>query len=285
MATSIQSVTESATSGNAPASAETGTVADAGIPPCRIETDSPQCYLNRELTWLEFNRRVLHMAEDEHTPLLERVKFLAIVSSNIDEFFMKRIGGLKQQIAAGIRTQTIDGRTPQEQVVECQAVVRDIHRRQKIVLEHLRELLKQHDIRFVPYTGLRAEEQASLREHFSANIFPLLTPLAMDPGHPFPFISNLALNLLVTVRYPGGSATHLARVKVPISGDVAPRFIRVGQGNTFVMLEDVITANMDMLFPGMEIVSCELFRVTRNAVVEVDEEEADDLLNDRVGTA
>lgn len=248
------------------------------IPPCRIETDSPQCFLNRELTWLEFNRRVLAMAEDEGTPLLERVKFLAIVSSNIDEFFMKRIGGLKQQIAAGIRTPTVDGRTPYEQVVECQAVVRDMHKRQKVVFDRLLELLRVRDIRIVPYAGLRPEEQATLREHFSANIFPLLTPLAMDPGHPFPFISNLALNLLVTVRYPGGSATHLARVKVPISGDVAPRFIRVGEGYSFVTLEDVITANMDMLFPGMEIVSCELFRVTRNAVVEVDEEEADDLL-------
>ena len=208
MATPIHSVPTPAADGDAP------TARGAGTPECRIETDSPQCYLNRELTWLEFNRRVLHMAEDENTPLLERVKFLAIVSSNIDEFFMKRIGGLKQQIAAGIRTPTVDGRTPQEQVVECQAVVRDIHKRQKIVLERLRELLRQHDIRIVPYDDLRAEEQASLREHFSANIFPLLTPLAMDPGHPFPFISNLALNLLVTVRYPGGSATHIARVKV-----------------------------------------------------------------------
>jgi len=272
MATPIHSVPQPPASGNEPAA--TG----AGTPECRIELDSPQCYLNRELTWLEFNRRVLHMAEDDTTPLLERVKYLAIVSSNIDEFFMKRIGGLKQQIAAGIRTATVDGRTPHEQVVECQAVVRDIHRRQKIVLERLRELLRQHDIRVVQYKDLRAEAQASLREHFSANIFPLLTPLAMDPGHPFPFISNLALNLLVTVRYPGGSATHIARVKVPISGDVAPRFIRTGEGYTFVTLDDVITANMDMLFPGMEIVTCELFRVTRNAVVEVDEEEADDLL-------
>lgn len=274
MVTSINpaAATESAANQSQP------TTAAHDIPPCRIETDSPQCFLNRELTWLEFNRRVLAMAEDESTPLLERVKFLAIVSSNIDEFFMKRIGGLKQQIAAGIRTPTVDGRTPVDQVVECQAVVRDLHKRQKVVFDRLLDLLQARDIRIVAYAGLRAEEQAALREHFSANIFPLLTPLAMDPGHPFPFISNLALNLLVTVRYPGGSATHLARVKVPISGDVAPRFIKVGEGYSFVTLEDVITANMDMLFPGMEIVSCELFRVTRNAVVEVDEEEADDLL-------
>jgi len=276
MATTIHSVPSPATPESAPPAA--GNAPDSQTPECRIELDSPRCYLNRELTWLEFNRRVLHMAEDEQTPLLERVKYLAIVSSNIDEFFMKRIGGLKQQIAAGIRTPTVDGRTPSEQVTECQVVVREIHKRQKIVLERLRELLRLHDIHIVPYAELHADEQAALREHFSANIFPLLTPLAMDPGHPFPFISNLALNLLVTLRYPGASATHIARVKVPISGDVAPRFIRVGEANTFVTLDDVITANMDMLFPGMEIVSCELFRVTRNAVVEVDEEEADDLL-------
>ena len=277
MATSIHSVTTSSKPGTTPATADTK-AAGSVKPACNIETDSPQCYLNRELTWLEFNRRVLHMAEDEGTPLLERVKYLAIVSSNIDEFFMKRIGGLKQQIAAGIRTPTVDGRTPYEQVIECQAVVRDIHARQKIIFERLRELLRQHDIRIVPYAELPVDKQAALRENFSINIFPLLTPLAMDPGHPFPFISNLALNLLVTLRHPGGSASHIARVKVPISGDVAPRFIRVGDGNTFVTLDDVVTANMDMLFPGMEILSCELFRVTRNAIVEVDEEEADDLL-------
>lgn len=244
----------------------------------KFNLDDPQWYLNRELTWLEFNRRVLQMAEQEDTPLLERVKFLAIVSSNLDEFFMKRIGGLKQQIAAGIRTLTVDGRTPAQQVEECHAVVRDLHRRQNAIILRLQDLLEKKDIHLVRHTELSKAEQATLREHFISNIFPLLTPLAMDPGHPFPFISNLALNLLVSLRHPGGSATHIARVKVPVSKDIAPRFIRVGDRNTFVTLNDVITANLDMLFPGMEIVSTELFRVTRNANVESDEEEADDLL-------
>jgi polyphosphate kinase len=240
--------------------------------------DDPELYLNRELTWLEFNRRVLHMAEDENTPLLERVKFLAIVSNNLDEFFMKRIGGLKQQIAAGIRTATVDGRTPAEQVTEGHAVVRELHQKQNEIFRELLGQLKQHDIKLTNYVDLREEEQATLREHFITNIFPLLTPLAMDPGHPFPFISNLALNLLVSLSHRGGSGRHLARVKVPVARDIAPRFLRIGEANTFVTLDDVITNNLDLLFPGMVIHSCELFRVSRNAIVEVEEEEADDLL-------
>jgi len=261
-----------------PDGAPSGSAAQPATPASGFDLDAPEWYLNRELTWLEFNWRVLHMAEEEDTPLLERVKFLAIVSSNLDEFFMKRIGGLKQQIAAGIRTLTVDGRTPVQQLAECQALVREIHRRQKDVLHTLCRLLVEHDIHIVHHADLGPEDRESLRQHFIENIFPLLTPLAMDPGHPFPFISNLALNLLVSLRYPGGSATHIARVKVPVSRDIAPRFIRVGERNTFVTLDDLITANLDMLFPGIDIVTCELFRVTRNAVVEVDEEEADDLL-------
>ena len=239
---------------------------------------APELYLNRELTWLEFNRRVLHMATDELTPLLERIKFLAIVSSNMDEFFMKRIGGLKQQIAAGIRTPSVDGRSPSRQLRESQAVVRDIHREQNRIFRQLLELLEAEGIRLTRCSELEKEEQEALRETFIANIFPLLTPLAMDPGHPFPFISNLALNLLVSLRYPGGSAYHYARVKVPRVKGFAPRFLRVGDQHTFVRLEDVVTNNLDLLFPGMEIVSCEQFRVTRNAIVEIEEEEADDLL-------
>lgn len=243
-----------------------------------FDLDLPDLYLNRELTWLEFNRRVLHMAADERTPLLERVKFLAIVSSNLDEFFMKRIGGLKQQIAAGIRTLTVDGRTPARQVNECHVMVREIHREQNRIFRRVLALLGEQGIRLTQYAALGKNAQQVLRKDFITNIFPLLTPLAMDPGHPFPFISNLALNLLVSLRYPGGSAIHIARVKVPVTKDIAPRFIRVGDENTFITLDDLITNNLDLLFPGMEIVSCELFRVTRNAIVEIEEEEADDLL-------
>ncbi len=244
----------------------------------KTDLDDPKLYLNRELTWLEFNRRVLHMAADDAVPLLERVKFLAIVSSNLDEFFMKRIGGLKQQIAAGIRTPSVDGLTPLQQLRKSQAVVRDIHQEQNRNYQQMHKLLEAQGIRLSRYTELKLEEQKLLREKFLANIFPLLTPLAMDPGHPFPFISNLALNLLVSLRYPGGSASHYARVKVPNLKGIAPRFLRVDGTNTYARLEDVITQNIDLLFPSMEIISCELFRVTRNAIVEIEEEEADDLL-------
>ena len=247
-------------------------------PAATVSIDAPELYLNRELTWLEFNFRVLDMATDDATPLLERVKFLAIVSSNLDEFFMKRIGGLKQQIAAGIRTPSVDGRTPKEQLRESQVIVRKIHHEQNRIFRQLHGLLEAREIRLCRYTELDQKEQELLRDEFVTNIFPLLTPLAMDPGHPFPFISNLALNLLVSLRYPGGSTNHYARVKVPMVKGIAPRFLRVGNSNAYVKLEDAVSNNLDLLFPGMEIKSCELFRVTRNAVVEMEEEEADDLL-------
>ncbi|QIK37475.1 polyphosphate kinase 1 [Caldichromatium japonicum] len=246
--------------------------------PDRLELDDPSLYLSRELTWLAFNRRVLHEAEDPRTPLLERVKFLAIVSNNLDEFFMKRIGGLKQQIAAGVHTPGVDGRTPVQQLKDCQTAVRaflsDLERAYREVMRKL----DAHDIRISPYSALPKDTQTRLREHFRANIFPMLTPLAMDPAHPFPFISNLALNLLVTLRFPGGNEVYMARVKVPVHKDVSKRFIAVDGSHTYVTLEDLIVNNIDMLFPGMEFVSCELFRVTRNAIVEPDVEAANDLL-------
>ena len=246
--------------------------------PAVHDLDNPELYLNRELTWLSFNRRVLQMADDPLNPLLERVKFLAIVSSNLDEFFMKRIGGLKQQIAAGVHKRTVDGRTPGQQITECYSEIRDIQVKQQSIYRNLQKLLAEKDINLVTYGDLDQAQREKLREDFIRNIFPLLTPLAMDPGHPFPFISNLALNLLVTVRHRGGTDPHFARIKVPVGRDVAPRFIRVDDGHTFITLDDLIGKNLDLLFPGMEICSCELFRVTRNANVEIDEEEADDLL-------
>jgi len=243
-----------------------------------FDFDNAELYLNRELTWLAFNRRVLSMADNHHTPLLERVKFLAIISSNIDEFQMKRIGGLKQQVAAGVRQPAVDGRTPVEQITVCQEKVRDLHKEQNRLLRKVLGLLAQRGIQIVKYQSLTEEQKEIQRRNFIENIFPLLTPLAMDPGHPFPFISNLALNLLVTLRHKGGTVPHIARVKVPVSKGIAPRFVRVDDNYTFVALDDIVMNNLDLLFPGMEIVSCELFRVTRNAVVESDEEEADDLL-------
>jgi len=154
-----------------------------------INLDDPKLYLNRELTWLEFNRRVLHMAAVDTTPLLERVKFLAIVSTNLDEFFMKRVGGMKEQIAAGIRTPSVDGRTPLEQLRESLVVVRDIQREQNRIYRQLHGLLDAQGIRLSRYAELNQKEQKLLRNKFISNIFPLLTPLAMDPGHPFATVS------------------------------------------------------------------------------------------------
>ncbi|MEN8167749.1 MAG: polyphosphate kinase 1 [Pseudomonadota bacterium] len=246
--------------------------------PAEFDLDDPNLYLNRELTWLAFNRRVLDEADQAKNPLLERVKFLAIVSSNLDEFFMKRIGGLKQQLAAGVTKPTVDGRTPSKQLMECHAVIRDLQREQQRIYHQLRQLLAENDVHISEYKDLQAEQQEQLRDHFRRNIFPMLTPLAMDPSHPFPFISNLTLNLLVTLRFPEGHDTHRARVKVPVSKEVSPRLIQVDGGYNYVTLDDLIANNLDMLFPGMEIISCELFRVTRNANVELEEEKANDLL-------
>jgi polyphosphate kinase len=172
-----------------------------------FDPNAPDWYLNRELTWLAFNQRVLHEAQDERTPLLERVKFLAIVSSNLNEFFMKRIGGLKQQIGARVQELTVDGRNPGQQLNECLAVVRDIVEQQRVLASHLHGLLKEQGIRLRSYKRLTEVERKQMREYYLSNIFPLVTPQTMDPAHPFPFISNLSLNLLVTVRYPNDEAS------------------------------------------------------------------------------
>jgi polyphosphate kinase len=242
----------------------------------QYDLNDSEWYLNRELTWLEFNRRVLHEAIDDRTPLLERLKFIAIVSSNIDEFVMKRIGGLKQQIGAGMHDLTLDGRTPRQQVVESQASLREIHGKKREAFLQVRSLLEQKGIIIESYDTLTLKQKKHLRDHYYTNIFPLVTPQTIDPAHPFPFISNLSINLLVTLRYPKSRELTLARVKVPV-GLGTPRFIRV-RADHFIPLEEVMMNNLDMLFPGMQIVACEIFRVTRNANTEKDEEEADDLM-------
>ncbi len=251
--------------------------ADGIESPQQFDLSDSQWYLNRELTWLEFNSRVLHEADDERTPLLERLKFIAIVSANLDEFFMKRIGGLKQQIGAGMRELTLDGRSAYQQVIECHAMIRELDVRKEGAFHKVFALLEEKNIIIETYDEITAKEKKHLREHYYINIFPLLTPQSIDPAHPFPFISNLSLNLLVSVRYPRSRQSSLARVKVPI-GLGTPRFLRIGKGDHFVRLEDVMMNNLDMLFPGMEILSCELFRVTRNSNTEKDEEDADDLM-------
>jgi polyphosphate kinase len=247
-------------------------------PPVPPNLDAPEHYLNRELTWLEFNRRVLQLAQDERTPLLERVKFLAIADSNLDEFFMKRIGGLKQQVGAGVTELSVDGRTSEQQIEECRQVVRDMEDQQSRLEAELDKLLNRHGIRICRYSELSKAEQSAVQEYYVKNIFPLVTPLAIGPAHPFPFISNLSLNLLVTVRYSGQDKEALIRIKVPV-GEEIPRFLQVGSDTCFVPLEDVIAQNLDLLFPGMVIVACETFRVTRNAITEIPGQQADDLMS------
>ncbi|MDB4962164.1 MAG: Polyphosphate kinase [Myxococcales bacterium] len=244
-----------------------------------VPTDlgAPELYLNRELTYLNFCWRVLHEADDDRVPLLERMKFISIVSSNVDEFFQKRIGGLKQMVGAQVHAFTPDGRTPQQQIADCLELITALEKKKILILEKVVTDLHALGVWIAPFKELDAQQQSWVREYYVRNIFPLVTPQAMDPAHPFPFVSNLSLNLLVSLRYEGDSESLLARVKVPTGGGT-PRFVRVGPSRTFVDLADVIANNLDLLFPGMEIEACSLFRVTRNAITERDEEEAEDLL-------
>ena len=240
------------------------------------DLSDPALYYNRELSWLQFNERVLELAEDTAIPLLERVKFCAIYSSNLDEFFMVRVAGLHDQIDAGIEKPLQDGRTPSETIDEIRRIVREHARRQSNCLNHeLRPALAEHGIRIVRYAEVDRKDRKSLDERFRRQIFPVLTPLAVGLGRPFPYISNLSLSLGVIVRDPVTDMQTFARVKVP--KEMLPRFVPVGDGRTFVPLEDVIAGNLDTLFPGMEILDRHVFRVTRDADFTVSDE-ADDLL-------
>lgn len=248
---------------------------EPGTPP--PAPPAQEYYLNRELTWLNFAWRVAQEAEDPRNPLLERVRFLGIVGSTLDEFFMKRIGGLKTQVGAGLAERSVDGRTPRQQIAEAYDEIRGLETRMYGVFDSLQRELEAEAIGVVDDETLTAAERAALREHYLRNIFPLVTPQAMDPAHPFPFISNLSLNLLVTLRQPDEPRELLARVKVPV-GQGIPRLLRVGDTDRFVPLERVMAQNLDLLFPGMEVVAWDAFRVTRNADTEGDEDKADDLL-------
>jgi polyphosphate kinase len=233
-------------------------------------------YFNRELSWLDFNDRVLQLAEDPGQPLLERLKFCAIYSSNLDEFFMVRVAGLQEYVDAGIEKPREDGRSPAETIAAIGATVREQTRRQTAVLDHvLRPGLAEHGIRIQGCAEIDARHRGELDERFRRQIFPVLTPLAVGLGRPFPYISNLSLSLAVLVRDPQTGQETFARVKVP--KEMLPRFVPVGDGRTFVPLEDLIAVHLDTLFPGMEIVDYDVFRVTRDADFTVDDE-ADDLL-------
>lgn len=235
-----------------------------------------QRFLNRELTWLDFNERVLSLADDDAIPLLERAKFCAIFSRNLDEFFQVRVAGLKDQVAAGLTKVSPDGRTPAQQLLEVSERVEElVARLESVFLGHLVPDLAAAGVVLSKWSELDDDDRKFLVDEFEQRIFPVLTPLAVDPGHPFPYISNLSLNLAVIVRDPESGDRRFARVKVPAT---LPRFVVMPDGERFVPLEQVIAAHLGRLFEGMEIENHFPFRVTRNADLTVEEEDADDLL-------
>ncbi|MEI6444547.1 MAG: polyphosphate kinase 1 [Nostocales cyanobacterium ELA583] len=255
--------------------------------PASINPSDPEYYINRELSWLEFNHRVLHEACDPRTPLLERLKFLAIFSSNLDEFFMVRVAGLKQQVEATVNLLTPDGRTPQQQLNDIRLqLIPQLKKLNAEFEEVLRPLLVQQGIYILDYIELNQKQRSYLDNYFQEQVFPVLTPLAVDPSHPFPHISNLSLNLAVVVKNPDTEEEFFARVKVP---QVLPRFLPLPpelriQDNgktanwTGIPLEQAIAHNLESLFPGMNIQEYHPFRITRDADLELEEDEADDLL-------
>ncbi|MBE9052193.1 polyphosphate kinase 1 [Nostocales cyanobacterium LEGE 11386] len=252
-----------------------------------IDLNDPQYYINRELSWLEFNSRVLHEACDSRTLLLERLKFLAIFSANLDEFFMVRVAALKQQVEAKVGQLTPDGRTPQQQLDDIRSTLSPLVTKQHQQFEQvLQPLLVGHGIHILDYIDLNQKQRTYLDNYFEEQIFPVLTPLAVDPSHPFPFISNLSLNLAVVVKNPDTEEEFFARVKVP---NVLPRFLplppELGVSETEqpvhwagVPLEQAIAHNLEFLFPGMNIQEYHPFRITRDADLALEEDEADDLL-------
>jgi polyphosphate kinase len=247
---------------------------EPALPP--TDLDDPRLYNNRELSWIEFNARVLELAEQEDTPLLERAKFLAIFTSNLDEFFTIRVAGLHDQVDAGLSDPGPDGRTPAQVIDELRERIVELNERQTRCSQcSVRPALAEHGIAIVSMDDVAEAECAALNERFRRQIFPVLTPLAVGLGRPFPYISNLSLSLAVLVRDPQTHVTTFARVKVP--KEMLPRFVAVGNSTTFVALEQLIAANLDTLFPGMEIVDHGFFRVTRDADFDISDE-ADDLL-------
>jgi polyphosphate kinase len=232
--------------------------------------------LNRELSWLAFNRRVLSLAEEPGVPLLERLKFAAIASSNLDEFFQVRVAALKDQVAAGVTRPSPDGLSPQAQLDDIAAGVSGfVAEQESIVFDHLLPMLAERGVQVVDWASLGSNEHLQLMQFFEQRIFPVLTPLAVDPAHPFPYISNLALNLAAMVSDPDTGERRFARVKVP---NVFPRLIALADGRRFVPVEQVIASQLHQMFVGMVVEEHAFFRVTRNADLTLEEEEADDLL-------
>jgi polyphosphate kinase len=237
---------------------------------------TPDTYINRELSWLDFNKRVFAVTGREDFPLLEKAKFLAIWSQNLDEFFQVRVAGLKEQVAHGLRSATPDGLTPSQQLAAIRADVDAQYQEvSKRFLSEIAPALAKEGIVFSDYSTLDDEDREFLDDQFRQVVFPVVTPLAVDPAHPFPYISNLSLNLAIFVRNPETRITRFARVKIP---PILPRFVVLPDGERFVPLEQVIASHLDSLFPGMEVLGHHVFRVTRNADFEVEEDEGGDLL-------
>jgi polyphosphate kinase len=242
---------------------------------------APDRYLDRELSWLAFNRRVLEMAEDESIPLLERVNYLSIFASNMDEFFMVRVAGLQRRLATGLAVRSPSGLSPKEVLTNISTSAHELQlRHAKLFLENIEPELEKNGIHLVRWRELRPDEKISLEQYFQDHVFPVLTPLAVDPAHPFPYISGLSLNLAVVLKKTGSATEHFARIKVP---PLLPRFVLIpAKQDTaevrYVPLEDVIGEFLQLLFPGMEVVQYHNFRVTRNEDLDVDEEEGENLL-------
>jgi len=238
-------------------------------------------YFNREISWLAFNRRVLEEASDPSWPLLERFKFLGIFYSNLDEFFMIRVSGLHEQLEASVTERSPDGLSPQEQLARISEIVRrDVALASETLTRDLLPKLRECGIRLMRWEEIDPEHRKRLTRYFESVVFPVLTPLAFDPAHPFPFLSNLSLSLAIRLSDEGGGRPRFARVKVPPS---LPRFVPLVEGplrhsKEFLLLEDLIEAHLDDLFPGMTVVGASSFRVTRDADLEIREEEANDLL-------
>ncbi len=250
----------------------------------------PENFINRDLSWVEFNRRVLEEALNPELPLLEKIKFISIFCSNLDEFYMIRIAGIKEQIAARVEEPSIDGLTPIEQLKKIEKLLKPL----LITLDdywtqHIVPALQENNIRLLSKEEVSESDKVKLTEHFKKEIFPVLTPLAFDPGRPFPYISNLSLSLAILIRKPNGE-NHFARVKVP---SILPRLLQIdnilepnkpsGTNGTFaasyIWLGDLINLNLELLFPGMEVVDAHRFRITRDTDIELQEDEADDLLS------
>jgi polyphosphate kinase len=238
-------------------------------------------FLDRELSWLAFNRRVLELAQDPKMHLLERVNFLSIFSSNLDEFFMVRVAGLKRRLATGLAVKSPSGLSPKEVLTKISEQAHELQlAHAQLFLEVIEPELEKHGINLVRWNELRDDEKLSLQDYFQSHIFPVLTPLAVDPAHPFPYISGLSLNLAVVLQNPGTEKEHFARVKVP---PLLPRFVLIpnpekNEGVRYVPLEDIIGEFLGLLFPGMTVLQYHNFRVTRNEDLEVDEDEGENLL-------